>query len=301
MQDPEELEGQIHDIFHPEPDYGSEGLEWHEMPPLKRLEKHHKLDTSYWKPLEYSTISPLMRVTREEDPELATIIKSHTAPFELFMGTFRLFGDSILAYNHSKERKGPYRYYPAILMSAWSAFEAYLRIDSELLVKTVPNLPTLIKHFLLEKEEWVDKKGRIQQNTRYRPIQERYWVFLKYGFGFEYDREGTIWQLADQAMQKRDELVHYKHADLPTLTTTELWLHLEAILLLMIEPSTKVKKTIMHSLYELYGMLEQLRELIEDYEERPNFKDWTITAVGNMFPCPFNNIDDDKYPDMGNE
>jgi hypothetical protein len=44
---------------------------------------------------------------------------------------------------------------------------------------------------------------------------------------------------------------------------TELWQHLESILLLLIGPSSQIRISVMPRQYELYGMLVQLRALIE--------------------------------------
>jgi hypothetical protein len=211
-----------------------------------------------------------------------------------------LFGESLMVYQPEKKRTGPYRYYPAILMSGCSAFEAYLRINSELLVKTAPTLPLQLQLTLLEKEEQLDVRGKVVRVTKRRQLFHRYWLFLKYGFGIEFDRGSRIWQLGNQAFDKRNELVHYKHSDLPALKASELWSHLESLLLLMIAPSAQVGKTIMPDLYGIYGTLEDLREWITEYEERPNFKDWPLRATHTMFGCPFINVDERKYPNMGN-
>jgi hypothetical protein len=298
----DELEGAIYDIFHPEPIVGNEGIEHHEIPPSIRLTTEYGFDTTYWKYFEYGTMSPLTRRTRVDDKEIATIIHAQQVPSELFMGTLRLFGDSLITYNTSaeyRERKGPYRYYPAILMSAWAAFEAYLRIYSELLVKTVPTLPALVRLNLLEKEEQLDRQGNVVRLTRYRSLMDRYWWFLKYGFGYEFDRGSRIWQRGESALDKRNELVHYQHSELPVITTTQLWSHLEAILLLWIDPSVHTRRTMMAYLYDLYAILEDLQQWITEYEERPLMKDFRIRATtGVLFGCPFINVDEKQYPSM---
>lgn len=39
----------------------------------------------------------------------------------------------------------------------------------------------------------------------------------------------------------------------------------------------------MPDLYEFYGILEELSELAEEYEERPSFKDWPMELkTGNV-------------------
>jgi hypothetical protein len=292
----DELAGRIHSIFSPEPVVGNEGEEWHERPPSQRLKTEYGLDTTYWKPFEYGSTSPLMRRAAISDSELAGAIQAQEVPRELFIGTFRLFGDSILAYHEKPERSGPYRFYPAVLMSAWASFEAFVRIYSELLAKTVPGLPAIVQQQLLEREEWLDDKGQVRTRSKVQPLLTRYWWLLKFGYACVYDRGGQIWQMGKEAFDKRNELVHYKVSDMPSLRAAGLWQHLEAILLLLIGPSAQIRKTVMPDEYELYGMLDDLQPLIEDYEERPFFKDNPVKLDAVIFPCPFNNVDNAKFP-----
>ncbi len=161
----DELEGSIQSIFNPEPVVGSEGEEWYETPPLPRLKSEYGLDTAYWRPFEYGSMSHLVRRARSDDSELAGIVQAQQVPRELFMGTLRLFGDSILAYHGQRERVGPYRFYPPVLVSAWASFEAFVRIYSELLVKTVPGVPAAVQQALLEKVEAVDDKVKFKDGT----------------------------------------------------------------------------------------------------------------------------------------
>lgn len=98
-------------------------------------------------------------------------------------------------------------------------------------MKTVPSLRLPVDLFLLTKEEVVDGQGIIRRIPRRRSLLERYWLFLKYGCRIEYDRGNRIWQLGNPALDKRDELIHHKHAEMPLLKAKELWLHLEGILL----------------------------------------------------------------------
>src|ERR1700686_3615975 len=153
----EELEAQIYSIFHPEPVIGNEGPEFYEMPPLQRLKDEYGVDTSYWKPHEYGSISRLMRrAAVKDDVDLAEVVKAQQVPREQFFGTLRLFGDAILAYQGKEERSGPYRFYPAILVSACASFGAYVRIYSELFVRTAKHLPATISDALLEIDSFLD-------------------------------------------------------------------------------------------------------------------------------------------------
>jgi hypothetical protein len=289
-----ELEGRIYDIFHPEPVVGSDGPEYYEMPPHSRLRSEYGLDTSYWRPFEYGSSSDLVR--RAYDDEISSVIQAQQVPFELFMGSFRLLGDSIIAYHREKERIGPYRYYPAILMSAWASFEAFVRVYSELLVKTVPSLPAAVRNAILEVEQYIDANGQVLDQRKLRPLLQRCWWFLKFGHGLEYDRGCRVWQIGESALHKRNNLVHYEVSDMPSLTATELWSYLEAILLLLIGPSAQIGVSIMPDQYELYGVLVELRSVVEEFEERPFFKDKPVSASAVIFPCPFKNVNSTKFP-----
>ena len=298
--DHEELAGEIYSIFHPEPVARNEGAHYYETPPSSRLRTQYGLDTSYWEPFEFGSSSELMRTAANDEDPIAAVIQAQQVPFELFLGTLRLFGDSILAYHSASERKGPYRYYPAVLMSAWASFEAFVRVYSELLVKTVPSLPVPVRLALLETEERVaDKKGALKSQRRMQPLLDRYWWLLKFGYGVEYPRGNRIWQMGMAAISKRNALVHYEISELPSLTMSEICAHLEGILRLLIGPSVLARRSIMPNVYELYGAVEELRPLVQEFEERPFHKGWTIRPTGVIFPCPFDNIDDGKYPVSG--
>jgi hypothetical protein len=296
--DYDELCGRIHGIFNPEPTIGNEGEEWYETPPLSRLKTEYGLDTSYWKPFEYGSSSPLVRRASAHDDEVAAIVAAQQVPRELFFGTLRLFADSIIEYHGKAARTGPYRFYPAILMSAWASFESFLRIYSELFVKAARDLPRVAEEALLEKEERLDDQGRIQVKRNVQPLLHRYWWLLKFGFGCQYDRGSRIWQLGQAALDKRNEMVHYKFSDMPSLKATELWQHLEAILLLLIGPSSKIGKSIMPDQYELYGVLCELQELVDEFEEKPNFKGIPLDLESVIFPCGFENVDEVNFPTL---
>jgi uncharacterized protein (DUF924 family) len=108
--DADELREEIDGIFHPEPVVGSEGEEWYERLPDERLREEYSLDASYWREFEYGSTSALVRRATKHDDELASIVRAQQVPRELFMGTLRLFGDSLLAYHGESERSGPYRF-----------------------------------------------------------------------------------------------------------------------------------------------------------------------------------------------
>ena len=165
----------------------------------------------------------MRRATVKDDEELAEVVKAQQVPREQFFGTLRLFGDAILAYQGQHERSGPYRFYPAILVSAWASFEAYVRIYSELFVRTAKNLPATISDALLEIDSFLDAQGRIQKRAKFQPLLGRYWWLLKFGYSCDFDRGSRIWQLGEAALRARSELVHYEIQGMPSLKTIELW------------------------------------------------------------------------------
>ncbi len=294
--DADDLREAIHSIFYPEPVIGSEGEEWYERLPDERLRKEYSLDTSYWREFEYGSGSALMRHTTRQDAELSSIVRAQQAPRELFLGTLRLFGDSLLVYHGEPERSGPYRFYPGILVSAWASFEALVRINSELFVKTAKELPQLVAQALLERSQVVDEQGKLQSKFSPQPLLRRYWWLLKFGYNCEYDRGSRIWQLGQAALDMRNELVHYKFSEMPSLKTSDLWQHLEAIFLLLIGPSCQIRKTIFPNLYGLYGTLMDLRPLIEEFEEAPLLKGFALDLKSVIFPCPFDNVNETDFP-----
>ena len=104
--------------------------------------------------------------------------------------------------------------------------------------------------------------------------------------------------MGQAAIEKRNELVHYRFSDMPSLKATELWQHLEAILLLLIGPSSHIGRSVMPGQYEVYGVLCELHDLAEEFEERPFFKGIPLKLDSVLFPCGFENVDETKFPTM---
>ncbi len=288
----EELETGLAGIF--EPDMDEDGVAV-AFPPHSRLRDHHGLDTSYWKRYEFGSTSPFSRLVRDANDPINNATQSLSAPTELFLAGLRLFGDSLIAYSTAeKKRTGPLQYYPAILMTFWAGFEAFVRLYSEILVQVNPPIPPLVRGVLLESEEYLDRDGTPRSRTRQRPILDRYWLMLKFGYGLEYDRGGKIWQCGEASLARRNEFVHYAVNSAPSINTSDLWTQLEAIMLLLIGPSTLLGRSIFSRQYEIYRMLSELQPLIEDFEERTFFKG--IMTGGYLFPCTFQGIDEKRYP-----
>jgi hypothetical protein len=179
-------------------------------------------------------------------------------------------------------------------MTVWAAFEAWVKISSEILVAVNPKLPHSVAEALLEKRAIVDASGKIKDKRDLKPVLTRYWLLLKYGCNFECDRGSAIWQAGDKARIVRDTLVHYDVPGAPSLTASEVWNHMEAVLLLFIEPSTKLRRTLFYSQFDLYSTMASLQPLIGEFEERPFHKGWPKEA--KIFYCPFDAPDATRYP-----
>lgn len=294
--DRDELKVEIDRIFEPALDDDT-GLPV-SIPPHKRLWDNHRLDISYWIPDEFSSMSQFSRLVQDPTDPINKIRESLNVPDDLFWAGIRLFGDSLLAYSdvNNSWRKmgwGPLQYYPPILMVFWAGFEAFVRLYSEMLVHVVSGMPSAIQLFLLEEEEYVEK-GEVRKRIRNRPVLERYWTLLKYGYGYAFDKGSKIWQKGETVEKKRNQFVHYEVESVPSLKTYELWSYLESILLLFFKPSVDLKLSVFPSQFEIYWPLAELRPLIEDFEERPIQKGWRFSPY--IFSCSFNKIDDSRYP-----
>jgi hypothetical protein len=293
--DIDDLKYEINSILHPERDE-EDSLHWNA--PHRRLLSVHGLDTSYFcDPSDLTGNMAFERLLDDESDILHETLNSASVPHSLFAAAYQLFGDSLIEYNGRKRRWDAYRFYPPILMTVWAAFEAWVRIASKILVAAVPTLPRAIRDALLEIREIVEKKGQIKEKPDRKPVLERYWLLLKYGCDLEYDRSSAIWQAGDSIRTVRDSFVHYDVTGAPSLTAVEVWKHMEAVLLLFIEPSTKLRRTLFGPQFDLYSTLAGLMPLISNFEERPLHKGWPKHA--RLFYCPFNRVDDTRYPPRG--
>jgi hypothetical protein len=290
----DDLRGEIESILNPEPD---EDDQIH-YPPHERLSAVHGLDTSYYRGLWQigwlERDGAFQRLLEDNSDPLHNIRQSITVPDSLLHAALRLFGDSLIEYHERKRRWDLYRFYPSILMTVWAAFEAWVRISSEILVAVVPTLPRPIADSLLEVRSFVGRNGQIQRQPDRRPVLERYWLLLKYGCNLEFDRGSRSWQAGSQAVAVRDSLVHYDVSNAPSLTAFEVWNHMEAVMLLFIAPSTVARRTLSRYQFGYHYMLVQLHPLISEFEERPLHKGWSPGPM--IFDCPFDGVDESRYP-----
>jgi hypothetical protein len=192
--DQKELREHLWPILYPEADE-----DFVHTLPHKRLATAHSLDCSYWSPREFSSSSIWNRVIRDEADPLHDSIQSLTVPGSLSLAAIRLFGESLIAYadqNDEAVRDGwnVFRFYPSVLLTFWSAFEAFVRLQSEFLLAMSSSLPSLVRQALAEVEEYLDDRGRMKTRSRRRSVLDRYALLLQYGYSHDVDRGAAYWQ-----------------------------------------------------------------------------------------------------------
>jgi hypothetical protein len=290
----DDLKGEIELILNPEPDEDGEI----QYSPHSSLSNVHGLDTSYYRGLWQvgwlDRDGAFQRLLQNSADSLHDTLQSITVPGSLLHAALKLFGDSLIEYHEREQRWDLYRFYPSTLMTVWCAFEAWVRIMSEIFVAVVPTLPLAVADALLEVRSYVERNGQIRRQPDRRPVLERYWLLLKYGCNLELDRGSRVWQAGSEAGRVRDSLVHYDVSKAPSLTAAEVWSYMETVMLLLIAPSTMARRTLFHEQFGYHDMLVQLRPLISEFEERPLHKGWSKDAI--IFSCPFDGVDDSKYP-----
>ena len=156
--DHDALVGSLDSLFNPEPDEGEYLREW----PHGRLEKHHGLTFDYMNDYRWegSTTHPNTRLCSGDEAEIVQIIRNMNVSTQLFDAALRLFGDSLIAYHHSRENPTPLRFYPPVVLTFWSAFESFIRYTpSELMLLMSKGIADDIARFLREEAVTVDRKG----------------------------------------------------------------------------------------------------------------------------------------------
>jgi hypothetical protein len=280
--------------FHPEPD--EDGFRPREFP-NKRIRELYKLDLAYMESLDWegSTMHEHTRLFPAAEERMHVIIKNQDVPDRLFVTALRLFADSIIEYHNKNEKEGELRFYPPIILTFWAGFETFIRHSSELLIVTAEKLPTEVKNFLSEEENFIDQKGEIANRTRFYSLLDRYAVFLKYAYHFNVNKGDLYWQNLVKAKKLRDYYTHLDVSEPRKVTSTEMLLFMEAILLSIIIPSSKLKRTLMLGVYWLYDIWTILHKYNVEYAERPFFYDWPLKE-DYMFHCNFENVDHNRFP-----
>lgn len=292
--DKEELQAELDALFNPEPE--EDGLYLSEYP-HERIAKSHKLDVSYMNRRDYegSTIHPYTRICSPDEHRLISLGRNHDVSQRLFMSALQLFGDSIIAYHDKKERNGHLRYYPPIIMTFWSGFETYVRYSSAGMLITVKDIPKIVEDYLLEKETYLDEKGKQCIKNKWQPILYRYALLLKYGYNYEADKGNKHWQAIQKAKELRD---YYNHLDIQeprAISSKQVLDFMEAVMMALIWPSCELKRTLFLGIYYLYDIWAELYELQKEYIEQPMFKDWHHNKAF-MFHCNFENVDTSRFP-----
>ena len=271
------------------------------IPPDERLRKVHGLDTSYYRAglgREGSTTHPDTRICSPEDMSMQTILKNMDVPYRLFRSAIELFSTSLIEYVDHDASPNNLRYYPAVILTFWSGFETLVRFMIEEFVVASSGIPVQIEEFLVEKESAVDKLGKIERRPRYRPVLDRYSVFLKYAYGLSVDRGSKVWQNLEKAQELRDYYTHLNVNIARSVKSSQVLLFMENILLGLIGPSCQIGKTIYLEMYELYFLWSVLYEAslnCTDHVEEPFLKSFSELSW-EMFHCNFLGVDSKKYP-----
>lgn len=297
--DIEEFEIGIDSLLHPEPD--EDGFVPREFP-NERLFKEHSLNFDYMNDIKWegSSLHRYTRLCPADEESLHVLTRNSDVSTRLFAAGFILFKDSVIAYHDKKEKKGNIRFYPSIVLTFWSGFETLVRYLSELLLVTVPNIPREVACVLQEKESFLDTQGNIKEKSRYQPVLDRYAILLKYAYNFSVDRGSKFWQQLKKAKDLRDYYTHLDVRDPKATSTSEVLDFMEAILLGIIWPSSKLQRTLMLGVYHLYEIWSFLYKHKEEYIEQPFFMDWHMNER-YMFHCNFEDVDIDRFPNLDEE
>jgi hypothetical protein len=295
----EELSGRIYSLFNAEVD--EDGNVPREFP-HDRIIKHHALDISYMKSFapEGTTTHPYTRRCSKDDIELHAIDRNMDTPTRLFLAALKLFGDSVLEYDGVKERRGDLRFYPPVILTFWSGFEAFVRYTSELLVITVPGIPETVKNYLQEQEVFIDDKGDIKTKRKYSAVLYRYSLLLKYGYKFNRDKGAAYWQNLKNAQELRDYYTHVAIRESKAITSRDVVNYLEAVLMAIITPSCLLQRTLMLNVYYLYDTWAGLADVVEEFSEQSFFHDKPFKE-GYLFHCNFEDVDADRFPNWREE
>jgi len=294
--DADYVKQEIHRIFHAERDEDSEGRpEW----PHSRLEKVHKLDFSYMHTADWegSHSHRYTRLCGAEDEGLHRLTRNQDMPGRLMYSAIQLLGESIVAYAGAAEREGDIRYYPAIILTFWSGFEAFVRHSSELLLLTVPDVPAPVRRYLQEMEEFVKPDGSVGARTRYQSVLDRYAVFIAHAYRHKIDRGSSFWQNLQKAKVLRDYYTHLDVNEPRAVNTADVMQFIEATLLGLIWPSSLLGRTLLLGQYSLYEIWAELSEYGEDYREKPLFMDWHLSEPRD-FHCNFEGVDSRRFPSV---
>ncbi len=295
-----ELASEIDYLFNPEPD--EDGVMPREYP-HQRIADYHKLDISYmdgflW---EGATDHPYTRVCNDDDHRLHSLTRNLDVAGSLFYAGLRLFADSIIEYRGREKRKGSLKYYPPVIMTFWSGFEAFVRYSSELMLITVRDISDVIRDCLLEQETVVDERGNVKIKEKNQPVLKRYAVLLRYGYNFKVlkgdVKADEYWRKLEQAKDRRNYYTHLGMDECRAISSEDVIDFMENVMMGIVRPSCELKRTLFPGIYRFYETWARLKDLQENYIERPFFKDSNFDA-GYFFHCNFENVDTARFPNM---
>ena len=295
----DDLATEIRSLFEPEQYDDFPAHEW----PHERLKSHHRMIFDFMRTTfdwEGSTSHPNTRLCSTSEKDVSELTRNMDVPSRLFEAALRVYGDSLVTYSETNERTTSLRYYPPIILTVWSAFEAFVRHNSELMLLTVKDVPAPIEGYLRERTSIVDKKGNVVEVSRYQPALERYAVLLRYGYGFRVDRGHTHWQALERARKLRDYYTHVDAVSSRSISAKQVLDFTESVLLGIIWPSAQVRRTLLLGVYYLYDIWAKLSELTEailpeDHVEQPFFHSWPLSESFHFY-CPFENVDRQRFP-----
>jgi hypothetical protein len=301
--EPDRLGSDIDNLFNPEIDEDLSPREW----PHERLVRQHGWNFDFMNGFawEGSTMHPSTRICVTDTAHLSDFTKNSDVPLRLFEAGLRVFADSLLKYVNGTKNVSSLRFYPPTILTFWSAFEAFVRHTSEMLVVTSRGLPAPIEDFLRELTTSVNRKGHIEKKTRHQPVLSRYTVLLRYGFGLDFDSGNKYWQRLESAKELRDYYTHIEAMKSRSISDTQVLEFMEAVLLAIIWPSATVKKTllIVHHLYDIWAKLADMtaQHLSTGHVEEPFFHSRHLENAPFMFYCPFKDVDTERFPNSGED
>lgn len=299
--DYDDIAAEIDTIFNPEPDDEDFHREW----PQERLRNHYGFDFTYMEEFNWegATMHSHTRLWPEKEPGGDELTRSMDVGKRLFYAALRVFGDSILTYATDKKLRNPseLRYYPPVILTFWSGFEAFIRHSSELMIHTSKDLSVAAADYLRDELTVLSRKGTVEKETKHRPALDRYAVLLQYGFGHKVDRGSKYWQALERARDLRDYYTHIDAMNSRALSSKDVFDFLEAVMLGIIWPSSQVKRTLQLGIFDLHWIWDQLRELAQTvlpdgHIEQPFFHGWHLNGEQHLFYCPFTNVDNVKFP-----
>lgn len=267
--------------------------------PHPRLESLHGLGFEYFKNSMYegSSVHRYTRLCPEKDEKIRALTRNQDVSERLFLSALQLFADGVRTYANRSEHTGDLHYYPPVVLTFWSGFETYVRWASDLLIATVPKIPSEVSNFLLEREFVVEPSGQIKERTKYAPVLSRYSVLLFHGYGLKADKGSAFWQGLAAAKVLRDYYTHLDVSRPRALLSSDVLCYMEAVLLALIWPSSVLQRSLMLGQYRVYEVWEFLSRHDPKFTEQPFFLEWGLRGE-YQFHCNFENVDSICFPNM---